>query len=346
MKLKRTIMSMLGALAVAAGFSLFAAPAAQAATPYFNTCTRANSGNTNWPYSHGAYYCPGVTVQKHNGQRGVLYDLSAKAAALYNKLKDAPPIVAGNPNGAEFYMMVDKQQYINVYTTKFGHAPAVVPSDTAAAFTAYTAGSGGTLIPLYTVVFVQSKNAQGQVQTNTYYQNATIHEAGHWADYYLRVEAGSATRASSTTLFQNLLNTDWSLFNDSVNNPMPACSTSVPDVFGGYRDPAGTYFCNGTNGKGGALQAPYSGLTNEQVLKAPTSFDEIFGFNNEIFAEETPVLTGNTDGTNQGLDQYFTAGPGPNVGRFACSKLYVEKLIRLGRLPTQQELINKACPTQ
>lgn len=89
-------------------------------------------------------------------------------------------------------------------------------------------------------------------------------------------------------------------------------------------------------GRGGALASKYSGKTNKAVLE--TAHPHIFDDTRTIYAEVTADETGNTNGTNQGYDQY--------VNEFTCMKLFENRVIKQGRLPTTQELTNASCPTQ
>lgn len=89
-------------------------------------------------------------------------------------------------------------------------------------------------------------------------------------------------------------------------------------------------------GRGGALSNKYSGKTNKQVLEI--AHPHIFIEDTTIFAEVAADETGNTNGTNQGYDQY--------VNEFTCMKLLVNRIIKQERLPTTQEFTSAGCPTQ
>lgn len=89
-------------------------------------------------------------------------------------------------------------------------------------------------------------------------------------------------------------------------------------------------------GTGGNLSTKYAGKTNQAILE--TAHPHIFVQTKTIFAEVTAVVTGNRNGTNQGYDGY--------VDKFTCMKLFVDRIIKQGRVPTSQELTNAGCPTQ
>lgn len=341
--------------------------------------------------------------------------------------------------------MTNKAQYISIYTAKYGHAPATEPDDGAPAFTTYVPDGNGGNRPYYTVVFVES-TVDGVTVTNNDWANATIHEAGHWTDYYKASTASGNPRASDATLFNSLLTKDWQRL-----NTVTKCSSSAPSIFNGYRDSTGKYICNSSNtatiggspvvgdrfhfsiadvdlptqnhqvdlyyevqagdtlpdiasglaqvinanndlssihitassggsaltfnigsgnatsfaksvtgngsgtislgtpsyGTAGTLRSDYTGMSAEQILKDENGFKDIFDYKNEIFAEEAAIISGNTDSGNDAIDHYFTAGPAAtSYGRFACSELFVEKLIKANRVPYSSELTSKGCPTQ
>ena len=304
MNIRRAVLA-LGAMILGVGF--FGAFPQQALAQTVS-CTPVPKSITDWPYAgstNPAKYCGtatsanGVVVGDSLHQLPKLYIQSG-----YTLLKNVAP----------FYVFKNKAEFQTYwYQQNPGSPPgsAPNPADTAAGFTVYAASGGA---PLYTVVFVQAKNASGAT-INTIMRNTTVHEAGHWLDYYHRTKfTGTTTKATDGPAFLNNLAVDWNNFNGKPN-----CGTN--GVFRGKKDRFGAFICSGANGVGGA--PIYSG-NNQAVLNAawPGFFDQP----KEVFAEEFAADNNADDGGGQmGITQYLSG--------FTCTKTIVHSLGDYGTKP-------------
>lgn len=344
--MKRTITSMFGALAVAAGFFLFGAPAANATV----TCTDiVQTGNTNWPY-HGstgaAQICGAADAAHASGMAGQLYGLTTHAAKLYDKL---------STNHVVFYIFNSTAEY-DSYMTAQGKphtAPSSMPAGTLG-WTDTTAGGGVT--PQWTAIFVYA-NGFTPPDPNGYMDNrgrtindVTAHETGHWADYYYASLVLDSSRVTNGQMFLDLLNRDWINLNALTN-----CGTG--GIFNGKEDlglagpppqPA-VYPCAG----GGALHnalpldSRYTSHNNEAILQ--TGWDFYFSPGNleEFAGAEVESIEGPNDTGPQAVVPYFDGN------RFSCTRELFNELIKNGVLPTKTQLNNvkkpggasASCPT-
>ncbi len=304
MNLRKTFLA-LGAMILGVGF-LGAFP--QQANAQAITCTAVPKSITDWPYAgstNPARYCGtatsanGVTVgdSLHQLPKGYL-------ESSYTLLKNVAP----------FYVFKNKAEFQTYWNQQNSNPPPGVtvpnPADTAPGFTFYT----GALAPVYTVVFVQAKTSSGAT-VNTNMRNTTVHEAGHWLDYFHRTKfSGAVSKVTEGTAWANNLAVDWNNFNGKPN-----CGTN--GVFRGKKNHMGAFICSGLNGVGGS--PIYSG-NNQAVLNA--AWPGFFNLPKEIFAEEFAADNNAADGGGQmGITQYLSG--------FTCTKTIVHSLGDYGTKP-------------
>lgn len=273
------------------------------------TCTAVPKSITDWPYAgstNSAKYCGTATSANGVVVGDSLHQLpGGYLESSYTLLRNVAP----------FYIFKNKAEFQTYWNQQNPNPPpgVVVPpvSDTAAAITVYSAA---TTAPLYTVVFVEAKNASNVVIQNNM-RNASVHEAGHWLDYFHRAKfAGGNDRVTKSAAYLNNLQVDWNNFNGKPN-----CGTN--GVFRGKKNRFGAFICSGANGVGGS---PIYAGNNQAVLNAawPAFFDQA----KEIFAEEFAADNNADDGGGQmGITQYLSG--------FTCTKTIGHSLGDYGTKP-------------
>lgn len=328
--MKRAI-SMLGALALVAGFFTLGAPAAQAAI----NCTVVGGSQQNWPYTT-TRYCGTATFQ--NGSL-VASNLNSiyNVASQNGSAKHAGAQLVFGGAGAPFYIFKNKNEFITYWNEQNPNPPpgvtAPVVSASAAGITVYSGTIANPTAALYSVIFVQTTKADGST-SNTNINNATVHEAGHWFDLmYDGLLQSATTRSSDSNSFVQNLQVDWNNLNNvSLYKPC----TTPGNVFNTQKDYLGHLICSGTSLNTTADTAhgsppathtppPFSG-NNETVLKAV--WPDFFSITRELWAEEVAKELGATDGGgNQSISGYF------KNSQFICTRTLIRSLIKYGAKP-------------
>ena len=276
------------------------------------TCTPVTStGTSAYPYNGKALKCGTTPTAKANGMAGALYDFIAGETDAYNKLSSM---------GATFYIFNDPTEYDTYFTDLGIPHPAPGTGIPAEAHGATVYDSPTSLIPQYAVIF--NKNGLG-TSIDTYGNVGwfTTHEAGHFLDYaYKTVVSGVGDkRASTSTMFKDLLAKDWTNF-----NALPNCG--IGGIFNGRKDFYGNYICGGAAHASLPMNGVYNGATNKQVLLL--GFGDRFQNEWEIFGNEVASGAGFSDAGVGGLSTYF------NSAKFSCTLYLVNRLMATGALPT------------
>lgn len=343
--MKRTITSLLGALAVAAGFSLFAAPA----QAYTINCYAITATPTAWPYDGSAEKC-GTTAanaptQKASGMVGALYATQTDMLPAYNYMQTAH---------AKFRIFNNPTEYKQFFSERAASPPTgttaldwAFPDATDPNFPDLQNAWGITyaptlgVAPKWTAIFVVNFKGVTLDQYGTIAQT-TMHEMGHWQDVFFRnIAGGSNNFLSSSTVFQNLLKKD---FSDPATTPIinqitPKCATGGAGLFSGRTDwtkipgtaAGGFYICNGTRGNGSALNGTkYSGATNQVIMRL--GYGNMFTSEREIIANLFAFWASTVDDSPHGVMSFFDSN------RFGCTKLLMKRVLQDGILPTQSEM--------
>lgn len=195
-------------------------------------------------------------------------------------------------------------------------------------------------------------------------KSVTAHETGHHLDkiYGELFGLGVDTDFSSGTDFRTALSRDLAAM--ALLRPCKTLATDARAV-DENQNPTGGYYTNGTDqqmaGDGvGGIYSYVQNSTGAYICGASgdgygggnpvtigaaafprISFEDTEDGASEIFAEEFAVLEGfydledNSGSPVHGSDYLFR-----DTNAFACTRLYVEKLAKLGRLPTSEELAN------
>lgn len=329
--MKRTLKSLLaiaGLAFIGLGSLLIASPSyAQVVT-----CQAVDSNNTQpapaWPAGTNTVVCSSdpATITAAAKVLQTLNKTQLLAPVAHNRISSyvrPANVPVGTP---KFFVFKDKAE-ADLFFAANTSIPYTSPS---ASTPAVTQKNPTTLQPYYTIIFANVTTSAGY-QPVTSIGNKTAHEEGHWVDYLFAPEEGQTKQASDSTRFGvNLLNSDWNQFQTVVS-----CNASSLGTFNQWKDAAGNYFCNGTNGKGSALQGSYVGKNPKQVLQSAFPGGGTFTDAKEFFAEEFALLMQTTDVVNgiySSYDQYY------NNPNFAATKAEVKALAVYGRVATQGEL--------
>lgn len=177
-------------------------------------------------------------------------------------------------------------------------------------------------------------------ETNNLIPHTTAHETGHRLDF-LYGAFGSSTYFSDSTLYQQAYARDRAAMAliPACRFPAAAPGHAHGDVAGGLsgvRGRNGSYICPGPDGDD-------LGTTTNMlaILDSTTYFKNIWD-RTELFPEQAALVLGFDDlHDNSGSD--VNGSNDPLYARYsgqayACTSLYVNMLVREGRLPTAQEL--------
>ncbi|MBZ0295811.1 MAG: hypothetical protein K8L99_24850 [Anaerolineae bacterium] len=307
--MKRAI-SILGALALAAGFFTLAAPAAHAYTINCTNVTVGGSANSKWPYNGNTQYCGSVSAGNANSIASSLYGFRGWMIDAYTTSPNHPLDVYL----PQVFVFQDKDEYQTYLAERSYPVLNDPPYDSTPAFTAY----GGTpLAPLYSVVFIETLSPAGNT---TYRGNLAVHETGHQTDFIYQSKLSGTVRASDSTTMTDMIAKDWE------NLELYTACSNTGLLFRGKKDSDQDWICT-SNGSGTSLVAKYSGFSNQEVLEA--AFPDIFLESKEIWAEVTAQVSGNADGGQDGLASYF----GLSDGKFSCTMTLLRSLHRYGEVP-------------
>jgi len=254
--MKRTVMSILGALAVAAGFNMLATQAAHAALPGAGThngvtCVAYADTSGQYPGNSHFYDCQS-NVQRRNAVFGVPRGTTPHTN---NDL---------NTGNVTYYFFNSFADYSNYFS---GAGYPVAPLAGIAEPNGFSYdGLNGTAFP-YSVIF---SNVGGVMRTTGALRGTAAHETGHQLDYlwrnYPTTPAGSVSRSSK---YQQLLERDLWLLNynfvgGSGYSVRPPCGSGGALV--NLVRPDGAHVCDGNHIIEDAFGNPIYTGTNSQIL--------------------------------------------------------------------------------
>lgn len=327
--MKRTLTSLLGTLAVAAGLSIFAAPA----SAYTINCTQAPGTLTAYPYVTHAFKCvrtgkPTVPSNANTtAMAGTVYDMHGAVGPArdgYDKLKDQPVPAPFVSPGVTFYIFANPADY-DLYFSERGLVNFPVPPGQNRVFGRTLKLNGA---PIWSSILV--KGLSGEAITKYYsIQWITGHEIGHSLDYAYRALGGAANQLSDSALFQGLLAQDWINF-----NALAPCGTG--GVFNGRLSLQGLWICSGGSHNQLPVRPDFTPGDNKTILQAAT--DDGFLDTAELFSNEVSKALGNETGGSYGFSYYFDSS------RFGCSQLLVRTVVNTGILPTKTAMAAVAKP--
>lgn len=296
---------MFGALAVAAGFFLFGAPAANA---YTINCTDVPSSLTTYPYDGYAKKCGTVSTQRSVAMAGAIWDMTSIAADAYSELDAA---------NVPFHMFKNPSEY-NTYVSERSLGYPAVTSATVFGVTVKD-GSG---VPVFTAIFDEDTTGQS---ITTHYTVAfiTVHEAGHSVDYRYHGLGNDSYELSASQMFKDLLAKDWDNFNQ-----LPPCG--VGGIFNGRKSFNGLWICSGVAHDQMPVTNDFTPGDNQTILQAAAG--DHYLFDREIFSNLVSRLSGNSSVGQVGVSSYLDGS------RFGCTKLFVGEVIQSGTVPTATEM--------
>lgn len=327
----RKALTMLGALAALALGSLFAVPAQAQSTP---VCTSITSSITVYPFNGTFKQCGLADGQHANGMAGTINALSVKLPDLFDRLKNVNN-GSGQPTGAKFYIFQTADEYHSYMSANgIAHTWPQLPG------TVGITEKDGTGKPTFTALFVYAAGSPSPSPPNGYMDDVvgtvnfvTVHEAGHWADWFYRTMVNtSGPIASNSNMWNDLKARDY------INlNALPICGTG--GLFNGSQDqgysgnpPSSTrvYVCSGTSHASLPVNSRYSTANPETILIL--GWNHIFWDYGEMFADEVANEGGQADKAPFGAIKFF------DNANFNCTAALTRKLAFDGRLPTKTEL--------
>lgn len=310
------------------------------------TCSQANPLGTGYPYKDWTKYCTGTTQTEGQSMSGIVHGAFGAASSELGRANNGNLPMAGQPsNGVRYFLFANPQDYIDSSVSLGLGAPEAVDNE-AFGVTHFDANK----IPVYSAVFKQ--NMQGRT-FSTAVAYGTGQQVGRSIDYlsgYIKdggIVAVTNFRFSDTGASQWQQLYELELAKDHATlNAMNPCRTTLggpAGLFSGYADstyPTVNYICDGTNGNGLNLRAPYNGLA-DNVARIHQAWPKIFpaalgapgsapdNTYAALYAEAYSVNIGGNDKVTTGrtADRYFETA-------YKCTTWLAAYTTNRGYLPT------------